>query len=383
MVIVGSLNRGGAERQALLCARSLRRVGVEASVFVIGPPATLLEDGVAGDVNVDLVREPGHIPGELRRLLHALERSRPDAVITFLRGATFRFALADLLRRRKSNAPAWLIAERGNIRWDHIKAPATFALRLHCLRHADRIVVNSPSLAANIISFNGELASRTVIIPNVLLPFEVDATSARARVLQLVRQGAGPILGAVGSFQEERNYELLAHAMPRILREYPNAHLVVVGRTHGPECQPSAERFTRLLKRQRIETAVTVAGEIQGARELISGLDVFLLPSKLEGSSNALGEALIAGAAIASTPVADSELVLAGAGVVSEGFTPQAFSHAILGALRHTEDLRCRARLRASTLLRERSVDQSGVRWLAALESALGVADTTGGAAAL
>jgi glycosyltransferase involved in cell wall biosynthesis len=126
---------------------------------------------------------------------------------------------------------------------------------------------------------------------------------------------------------------------------------------------------------------VTVAGEVPEARTLLAGLDVFALPSKLEGSSNALAEAMVAGVATVTTPVADAEEILRGAGIVSQGWTARAFADAILEALERGPALRCLAKARGEVLTEARSPQRLGARWAVVVEEAIDTAKmrTSGG----
>jgi len=91
--------------------------------------------------------------------------------------------------------------------------------------------------------------------------------------------------------------------------------------------------------------------------------DVMVFPSRLEGSSNALAEAVACGRAIATTPAGDAESLLGGAGVVSGGWTPEAFGDAICQAVDQADALQARCETRAKALAAERSSAIVGARW--------------------
>jgi glycosyltransferase involved in cell wall biosynthesis len=181
----------------------------------------------------------------------------------------------------------------------------------------------------------------------------------------LVRQSdRSPLLLSIGSFQDARNHLLLAEAMPLLLARHPNAHLVVIGRTTGSECSPSWHRFVCRLQSLGITERVTIAGEVLGAAGMIPGADVVIVSSKLEGSSNLIGEALLAGAAIATTPVSDAEAQLGSAGCVARGWTPPALSAAVTEAVQRRDEFRALAKERGSQLAQTRSPSEVATRWL-------------------
>jgi glycosyltransferase involved in cell wall biosynthesis len=379
LVVVGSLGRGGAERQAILTAAALRDLGHDATLHVIGPPVALLEDAKRLSVRVDVPARRTVPPLQIARLRRAIVDQEPDAVVTFLASASLRLLLARLLGKEACR-PVWIVTERGHLRMrEALRNPIRSALRAWCFHAADRVALNSSALAANAIGFVGALALKAEVVPNVLVPFDVDATHARAEVRRLLGREGVPIVGAVGSFQADRNHDLLAQALPLVLRAHPQAQVLVVGRTTGPGCVDSAQRFRQHIARLGLEGHVTLAGEVAAARALIPGFDAFVLTSSLEGSSNALTEALVAGAAIATTPVADAEAVLAGAGVVSSGWTPEALARAVLEALERRDELRLRSGARGRELLAEREPCRIGQAWARLIEEAMEARTRRGG----
>jgi len=361
----------------VLIARALGENGVDARIFVQSPPLSLVEDGLTGTLALDLPAESGGLANQILRLRRAVDELRPDAVITFLRGATGRFAVARATSRTARRA-AWIATARGNTVLSHLTDnPVVFAAHLHWHRSVERIVTPSSSLAGNLFAMDASVARKVVVVPNVLLPFAVDAARARERVESLVGGASHrPVIGSLGSFQDDRNYSLLAEALPRVLDAHPTAHLLIIGRTEGRWYTPSADAFRARIATLRLTDHVTLAGEVANGRELLPGLDVFALPSRLEGSSNALAEAMVAGAATASTPVADSHDLIADAGIVSRGWTPSAFADAIVSAIDRAAELRQRAAARGRELLVERTPERVGALWAAVLREAVAKART-------
>jgi glycosyltransferase involved in cell wall biosynthesis len=375
--VVPTLGRGGAERQAILTALALRDNSVDVRVFVQSLPDALFRDGITGSLQLDMPPVSDSIAGQIIRLRRSVEEYRPDAVITFLRGAVTRFAIVRATSRLARSA-AWIIAARGNLRLLHItQSPAVFAAYVLWLRAADRICVNSSDVAANLFAMDDTLASKVVVIPNVVLPFPVDALDARARVDAIVasstKDGAPrrPIIGCLGSFQDERNYQLVADALPAVLRAKPGTHVIVVGRNTGPWISSVAAAFRERLAKLGLGERVTIAGEIAGARSLLAGFDVFALPSKLEGSSNALAEAMVAGVPTVTVPLASAVELVDGSAVTSRGFTPSSFAQAIVTALDTGDALRARAASRGKVLLEERSSVRVGERWASLVADAV------------
>ncbi len=369
LIVIGSLAHGGAERQALLAARALGTAGLRAAVHVASPPLDQLPEFEGAGLELDLPAPGESDLGQLRRLSRAAERSGEDGVITFLKGPSMRFLAVRAMSARARRLP-WIVAERGNTHSSSLlRSPLRTLLHARCLREADRVAVNSSALGSNILSFVDAVGGKTAVVPNIFVPFDADGARARDAVRALVgSDDRGPVLGAVGSFKADRNYQLLADAFALVLRRHPRSHLVVVGRDAGSGSDASAAEFRAQVRGLGIETRVTVAGEILRARSLLPGFDAVVMSSKLEGSSNALAEALVVGAAIASTPAGDAEQLAAGAAAISSGWTPGALAEAIRAVIREPDAWRARAALRGRQLLEERSPERVGARWRQLLE---------------
>jgi glycosyltransferase involved in cell wall biosynthesis len=338
-------------------------------LYVATPPLRLLDDARSAGVELDLPVPRETELGQLRRLRSAAERHGADGVITFLVGPSLRFLAVRAASARARRLP-WIVAERGNTHTNrHLRAPVRAALHARCLHGADRVVVNSSALGTNILSFVGEVGRKMAVVPNILVPFDADAGRARDAVRELAGHAdRTPILGALGSFAPDRNYELLAEAFRLVLRRHPRAHLVIMGRDAGPGCDARAFRAT--ARRLGLEARVTVAGDLAGARALLPAFDAVVMSSKLEGSSNALAEALIVGAAVAATPAGDAEQLAAGAAAMSAGWTPGALADAIGAVLGEPEAWRARSARRGRELLAERSPERVAAHWRRVLEEA-------------
>jgi glycosyltransferase involved in cell wall biosynthesis len=109
--------------------------------------------------------------------------------------------------------------------------------------------------------------------------------SARARIG--LPDGAVAV-GYLGRMHPEKGPDLLVEAMVRHLRDVPEAHLVLVGK--GP-----LDAALRAAARPLGERAHLLGEVIDGADGLLAGLDVYAQPSRREGRSLAMLEAMAAG----------------------------------------------------------------------------------------
>lgn len=93
----------------------------------------------------------------------------------------------------------------------------------------------------------------------------------------------------VGRLAPEKSIATLIEAWPQVRREWPTARLVLVG--DGPE----RGGLEAAVRRLGLTAAVTFAGAVAEPLEILRASDLFVLPSREEGMSIALLEAMALG----------------------------------------------------------------------------------------
>ena len=188
------------------------------------------------------------------------------------------------------------------------RAEAAFALR-----RAERVVALSESLRAMAVEL-GRPAHRIAVIPNavdgeVFTP--LDRAEARRR---LGLAGPGPRLLFVGTPSPRKGIERVLDALPALAGRWPTIELMMVGGPGAERSSPHALR--RRAERLGVAERLVFAGP-RPPEELAawySAADAFVLPSRLEGSPNAVLEALACGTPVVATPVGEIPEVLAASG---------------------------------------------------------------------
>jgi sugar transferase (PEP-CTERM/EpsH1 system associated) len=109
------------------------------------------------------------------------------------------------------------------------------------------------------------------------------------------------VIGNVGRLQEVKNPILLAESFKRIGELVPEArrHLRLVMIGDGP----LKRRVEDSLKGLGIDSVTWLPGQRHDVAALVRGLDVFVLPSRVEGISNTLLEAMASGVPVVATRV--------------------------------------------------------------------------------
>jgi len=97
------------------------------------------------------------------------------------------------------------------------------------------------------------------------------------------------VVGMVGRLSEEKNNLYALELMPRVLKEIPNAVLVVAG--NGPD----EEIFRIKVQQLGLQECVRQLGRRSDVDRLYQAFDVYLLPSFTEGFPVAAVEALSSG----------------------------------------------------------------------------------------
>ncbi len=133
----------------------------------------------------------------------------------------------------------------------------------------------------------------------------------------------GPVIGFVGALVDHKAPWILAEAAPAICRDLPGARIVFVG--------DGAER-PRLEHLAAGNDALHLAGWRDDIADVYAALDLFVMPSKLEGLCTALVDALFAGVpAIGSRTGGIPDVLLDGeTGLLVPPLDPDALARAVV-----------------------------------------------------
>lgn len=119
------------------------------------------------------------------------------------------------------------------------------------------------------------------------------------------------LIGTIGRLEYQKNFNFLISIFPEIIKIKPNAILVIVG--DGDE----RKRLENLVQRLYLGGKVFLLGEIKEASLYMKAFDLFILPSRYEGLSIALIEALFAKIPVLASRVGGNEEIV-GKGCVYE-----------------------------------------------------------------
>ena len=179
-------------------------------------------------------------------------------------------------------------------------------LRLRLLaRLTDRMVAVSDDTAAKMRPVWNVQADRLKVIRNGVSAhprFGRESVEALRRELGIPSDRI--VIGSVGRLAHVKGYDRLLSALPTVLQRQVSATCLLVG--DGPE-RPALEDMAVHFG---IADRVVFAGYCADARKFLEVMDLFVLPSRSEGLSVALLEAMAAGLPVAVTPVGENPRVV-------------------------------------------------------------------------
>lgn len=187
------------------------------------------------------------------------------------------------------------------------------------------------------------------------------------------RRSKTPTVLFVGGLEPRKGLEYAVLAMPRVLEKYPNARLVVVGKS-GFRGTDDPDWFKVLANRAGIEESVEMHESVsqEMLMQLYSDCDVLVLPSRNEGWGLSIMEAMAFEKPVVATRVGGiPELVVDGKhGLLVESGDVSGLADAV-GRLLGDHDLRARMGRAGLERVKDFSWDGAAKTVLRAYESAL------------
>jgi L-malate glycosyltransferase len=185
---------------------------------------------------------------------------------------------------------------------------------------AHRVVANSHA-AADRLRVEGVPESKIRVIPNGIDP---SAFAGRRYT------GAARRVGVIACLREEKRIDVLIAAAPKILAASPDAEFVVTGDGTCRDLLIALARENGVLPRFRF------LGHRDDVVQVLSELDVFVLPSRSEAFPNSIIEAMASGLPVVASAVGGiPELVSDGTtGHLVQAGNVDALADAVIGLLR-------------------------------------------------
>lgn len=294
---VQTLGVGGSERRWALLASAAAQHGWHVWLM------TLQEAPCAWESVIDprvqrLCLATGHSRWRaLRRTWRALRRIRPDVysgvgpLSGFIGSVAARLAGVPLVVNALNTTPSYVPRTAA--------APARW-----CFRFAHLGTANSTGSLRYHVDRWGFPERKLVVIPNFVRTAETPCREPVARAAvrsELGLRDDSAAVVAVGRLERYKGHHVLLEAFARLAPDRSSAQLFLAG--DGP-CREGLESQARSLG---IAERTRFLGSRSDVPRLLQGMDLFVLPSLVEGMPNALLEAMAAGLAAVATRVSGSE----------------------------------------------------------------------------
>lgn len=329
---IGSLELGGAESQMTLLIRELKHRGYHCELFVLeakGPFKSILErDGIP-------IHDGGYVSKARKEvkvflLLRALVRFwflarqiRPDVLHAYLPMMNFFGALAG-----RTAGVRKIITSRRALGIHQDRHPYLKWLDKIANTLSDCVTANSDAVRRDTILRDGIAPEKLVLIQNGL---DIDRFSKQEVARDVVREKLG--LGRdefgivkVANLISYKGHADLINALPRVLEERSNTRLFLAGEDRGIRTD-----LEQLASSLGISDRVCFLGRRNDVPSLLMAMDLYVMASHEEGSSNALLEAMAAGLPIVATDVGGNREALddGQAGILVPPHDPESLSLAI------------------------------------------------------
>ena len=326
----GGRRADGLSSYSAATVRALRQHGVEVAFFFhrhdgeAVPAAQAISLSAARFKTVTMPS-----PGTAARIARKLMEFRPDVVHVSL-----SFSLLD----------AWLLAHCRRIGIPTVATVhlpyarprgrrervfhALYRFHAHTLALADRCIALSNDQRELLVEVGCD-RSRIEVLPNGVDPAEFSPGASQIRSTL----GGDFVVGYVGRLDPEKRVLQLISAFQR-RRWSGDDRLFIAG---------SGADEVRVKRVARHDARIVVFGAIherQQCIDLLRGIDVFVLPSTVEGLSLSLLEAMAAGCAVVATDVGDDGRLVAGAGVMLPAYPLEPSLGTALETLRGNATLR-------------------------------------------
>jgi glycosyltransferase involved in cell wall biosynthesis len=308
LVVVGNLRLGGTESYIARLAPELKRLGIDIEVCVLERTGPLIDQIVASGVPVHSTR--------------FVFRRRPNSVSRAAALLRCSYDISRLVRRRQYDvvhsylflvdvvaAPAArlagcrriIVSRRSLHRAVHPPGSFYHGLEQVANRFATEVIANSRAVLKDAETHEGQLPARRAVIYN-----GVDAE--RYQPARLSTEGPIRLL-TVGSLAPLKGQEYAIEALALLTGSGIDATLDLVG------AGPDEATLRSMACEAGVGDRVNFAGEQLDPRSHLARADIFVLPSRVEGFSNALLEAMASALPVVATDVGGNpEALLDGLG---------------------------------------------------------------------
>jgi glycosyltransferase involved in cell wall biosynthesis len=321
--VIDALDAGGAERTAVTLANHTPRDRFTAHLCTTrrsGPLAAALQPGVT---HLALERKHRFDPSPVFQLVRYIHDQ--NIRILHAHGPSLFFAGAASLCHRRP-ALIWHAHYGRRALENRLSLPYLAALRM-----AGAVIAVNETIARWVCSRLRVPKRKVYYVPNPV-------TAVRASTQPACLPGTpGRRIVCVANFHPDKDHFTLLHAFEMIIREIPDAHLLLAG---GPRSQTYFHNLVTDIAARNLGHNLSLLGERMDVPDVLAACDVGVLSSCSEGLPVSLLEYGSAGLAAVATDVGQCAEVLdfGRAGRLVPTGAPEQLAQAVLALLRNSEE---------------------------------------------
>lgn len=323
--IIGDATLAGAPRHLLSLLENFD--AEKFNFFVICPPGPLAGEIRGLKRNIDLEIVPMHSRLDLaaiKEIRKNIKHLKPDCIHVHgtRAGSLGRLAAINLKIPVIYTEHLWT---------KNYRLPSRFASRMQILglwfldMFTDLNIAVSQAVKDFMVENQVSRSTKIKVIYNAIEPTGKYAT---------VFKGKPFILGTVGTLNYQKGIQYLIRALPKVLKEFPQTKLIVVGEG------AYKDHLKKLAKKMKLQKFVEFTGFIKDVEAEMIKFDIYVQPSLSESFGLAVVQAMSVGLPVVATNTGGlPEVVTAGkTGILVEAGKPEALSMGILELLRdHTK----------------------------------------------
>jgi glycosyltransferase involved in cell wall biosynthesis len=274
----------GGQNQVLLTVLGLRALNHKA-VLVAHPEGELYRRALEGPDLVPLATKSEVDLAAAWKLSRIVRQWKPEIVHAHDPHAV---SMAALALSFGTAAPSLVASRRVDF---HLQ---THSFSRWKYRQADLFIAASDAIR-RVLEHDGIPSSRITVVHDGIDVAKIQRLPAVDVHQEFWLPHGAPVIANVAALVPHKGQKFLVDAMPHVLREIPDTHLIIFGEG---ELQPQLERQ---IKELRIEKHVLLAGFRKDVLQLVKSTDLFVMSSVTEGLGSTVLDAMAMKLAVVGT----------------------------------------------------------------------------------
>lgn len=299
LLVHASFGIGGTETQLRNMVKYADRSQVQFEVaWTYHSPGVRYEAFKELGVPLHGVRDTKLLVGFNRRLEQLIRSRRYDAVAGFCPQNIGRVVQAAHACGVPSRLACYRSASK-KLNWHLARSAYMLIDRWLAMRHATRLLGNSPAVLDGIFPHRNRQSDRYRVIPNGLEPERFNKPIDRDAVRRQL--GIDPqdlVIGHIGRFAGMKNHRTIIRVAAELARRFDRVRLLLVG-----DGDMKASIMNDLRETGMLDHAI-LTGVRADVPEMLACMDLFLFLSLHEGLPNSLLEAMAAGVPFVASDIA-------------------------------------------------------------------------------